>query len=128
MVTLGLIALGVVATARLDRLIRTDTITAPARNAVLHALGVRARTEAAARWLAQLLACVWCGTVWAGAAVAALQYLALDLTLDAPWWAAIPLLALVYSQVASTWATIAEAIETYDAVPGEQAAIEGPRR
>lgn len=65
-------ALYALACARASRLVTTDTITARPREWITERADARALT----RPLAALLDCDWCVTVWAAAALAALDALA----------------------------------------------------
>jgi hypothetical protein len=60
-----LVTLAVLATARLTRLVTTDSITDPAR-AWLH--------DHTPPWVTYLVHCPWCVSVWLGAGVAAATY------------------------------------------------------
>lgn len=64
-VTLALVAL---ATARLTRLVTTDTITEPLRVWVVGKLGEDSK-------LSYLMMCSWCMSLWVGAGVAGSAYL-----------------------------------------------------
>ena len=93
--------LGVLAAARLRRLIGQDTITDAPRLWVLNHLPMRA-----AIWLAGLLDCVWCLGMWTSAGVTAALLWGGGVSFGLPWWVEWPLLTLVYSQLIG-WAATA---------------------
>lgn len=101
--TLLVLVLGVLAAARLRRLIGQDTITDAPRLWVLNHLPMRA-----AVWLAGLLDCVWCLGMWTSAGVSAALVFGADITLGAPWWIVWPLLTLAYSQAIGWAATVGD--------------------
>jgi hypothetical protein len=80
------------AVARVTGLITTDTITESARNALIGWLDDRPRTLGA--FVATLITCPWCASVWVAAVAAPLAWL----------WGyepvlLVPALALAFSQV-----------------------------
>jgi|SRR5215510_3634797 len=94
------IVLYLLAVARLAGLATVDTITAPARQALVSRFNPRSRAHRALAYLVGVPdddanGCPWCASIWIGAATAPLAW----------WWGtrpwvAIPALALAASQVA----------------------------
>jgi Protein of unknown function (DUF1360) len=80
------------AVARLTGLITADTITEPVRDALIGWLDDRPKT--AGEFIATLIQCPWCASVWIGAAVAPLVW---------AWGGSpvmlVPALILAFSQV-----------------------------
>lgn len=80
------------AVARVTGLITTDTITEDARNAVISWLDDRPKTLGA--YLATLITCPWCASVWVSVVAAPLVWFWGDSQVML-----IPALALAFSQV-----------------------------
>lgn len=78
---------------RVIGLITTDTITEPARDAVLVRLD-DAHGSAGA-WLGKMITCPWCASIWVGAGAAPVIY-----HWGASPWLLVPALALALSQLA----------------------------
>ena len=97
--------LGAAAVLRLNRLVQTDTITA----AIRRWLAEKPPLPVAA-FFAELLSCVWCVSVWTGAAVAG-SLVGFGLIDIGPWFVTWPLLTLTYSLLSGWIAAAVEAIE-----------------
>lgn len=108
------LTLGAAAVLRLNRLVMTDTITAPVRRWLAEKPSLRV-----AAFFTELLSCVWCTSIWTGAAVAG-ALVGFGLVDLGPWFVVWPLLTLTYSLVSGWIASTAAAIEAYDSYPGER--------
>jgi hypothetical protein len=104
------------ATARLTGLITVDTITEPARQWVLRHLPLHAPGP----FLAALITCAWCASVWVGFAVAPLA-----LWRPTTTWVLYPALALAFAQFVGMSADLNRGEPTPDPQPdGAHAAAE----
>lgn len=118
LLTTALIILGGAAVLRLNRLVMADTITEPARVWIAEHLPLRVSD-----WIigpGGLLSCVWCTSIWTGAAVSGVLVGSGSVDLGAPWWVAWPLLTLGYSLLSGWIAAAVDAVEAYNSYPGEQ--------
>lgn len=112
--TWAVFAFAMLAAYRVTRLIVTDTITAPPRDALFAWLGARA-SKRWASWLLDLLGCPWCTSVWvAGAAVAVLA--AVGLVAVGSGWAAVVLAGMYWMALA---AAVGVLWEITDRIGGE---------
>lgn len=109
MITLGLIGLGGAAVLRLNRLAMTDTITQPIRTWLAEKPPLRI-----AAFATELLSCVWCTSIWTGAAVSGALVGTGMVDLGAPWWVMWPLLTLGYSLLSGWIAAAVDWIEQND--------------
>lgn len=95
------------ASARITRLVVSDTLVDGARHAFLQRVAHSGRQRAQARsgqsiapptpvrqWFLSLLTCPWCIGFWITTATVTLLYLASGISVFGPWWVDLPALSL----------------------------------
>lgn len=92
--------LGILAAARLRRLVAADVIGNPIRQRIYDRLPEKRQQP-----FVEFLACVWCVSVWTSAGVTAALLWGGGVSFGLPWWVEWPLLTLVYSQLIGAAAT-----------------------